>query len=81
MPFTNNVSERGLRGVKTKMKVSGQFQNLTNAQYYAKIRSYIETCHKNGINEFDALVKLVDDAPYSLNDILKIGRDDKEKSI
>ena len=50
IPFTNNTSERALRGIKTKMKVSGQFQNITNAEYYATIRSYIETCHRNGIN-------------------------------
>ena len=44
LPTTNNLSERALRGVKTKMKVSGQFASSKTANYYALIRSYIETC-------------------------------------
>ena len=43
VPFTNNLSERNLRGIKSKMKVSGQFQNIDRAIDYANIRSYIET--------------------------------------
>lgn len=49
IPFTNNEAERRLRSSKTKMKVSGQFQNLNNARYYARIKSYIETGHRHGI--------------------------------
>jgi len=70
VPFTNNLSERNLRGVKSKMKISGQFQNIKSARYYADIRSYIETCNKNGINEFEALLMLSIGEPYSLADIL-----------
>lgn len=79
LPFTNNVSERGLRGVKSKMKISGQFQNITNAEYYALIRSYIETCHRNGVNEHEALERLINDNPYSLEEILTIGKENAEK--
>lgn len=43
IPFSNNVSERSLRNSKTKMKISGQFKNLTSARNYAKIKSYLET--------------------------------------
>ena len=71
LPADNNLSERGLRGAKTKMKVSGQFQNLKNAEYYANIRTYIETCYRNGINPTDALIALMDDKPYKVSDILK----------
>ena len=70
IPLTNNVSERALRGVKTKMKVSGQFQNLSSAEYYANIRSYIETCHRNGINELEALQRLASGNPFTLSEIL-----------
>ena len=73
IPYTNNEAERGLRGVKTKMKVSGQFQNIENARYYANIRSYIETCNRNGINEIEALTRLLDGNPYTIEDILNIG--------
>ena len=79
LPFTNNVSERGLRGIKSKMKISGQFQNITNAEYYALIRSYIETCHRNGVNEHEALERLINDNPYSLEEILTIGKENAEK--
>ena len=75
LPFTNNLSERSLRGAKSKMKISGQFQNITNAEYYALIRSYIETCHRNGVNEHEAMERLIDDNPYSLEKILTIGNE------
>ena len=79
IPYTNNEAERGLRGVKTKMKVSGQFQNIENARYYAYIKSYIETCHKNGINETEALIRLLDNNPYTIDEIVAIGLANKEK--
>jgi len=71
LPFTNNLSERSLRGIKTKMKVSGQFQNEKTASYYASIKSYMQTCYQNGINEFNALLLLCLDKPFKLSDILK----------
>jgi len=69
IPYTNNESERSLRGVKTKLKVSGQFQNIEHAKYYANIKSYIETCKRNGINEYSALEKLLDNIPYTIDEI------------
>lgn len=80
LPFTNNLSERSLRGIKSKMKVSGQFQNIKNAEYYAAIKSYIETCHRNGINEHDCLNRLIQGNPYTLEEILEIGKNRAEKS-
>lgn len=75
IPFTNNVAERGLRGSKTKMKISGQFSNIANARYFASIRSYIETCKKNGLNPHIAIVKLLEGKPYTLNEILANKKD------
>lgn len=80
LPFTNNLSERALRGIKSKMKISGQFQNITNAEYYATIRSYIETCYRNNVNGHDALNRLIQDNPYTLDEILEIGKRNAEKS-
>lgn len=77
IPYTNNEAERGLRGVKTKMKVSGQFQNIENARYYASIKSYVETCHRNGINEIEALTRLLDGNPFTITEIIEIGKQDK----
>ena len=70
VPFTNNLSERGLRGVKSKQKASGQFWNVDSASWYATIRSYIETCARNGVNEYNALLMLSLGKPYTLNEIL-----------
>ena len=69
LPFSNNLSERALRGAKSKMKVSGQFQNVESARNYAAIKSYIETCYRNGINQVKALVRLCKGNPYSLDEI------------
>ena len=70
VPFTNNLSERGLRGVKSKQKASGQFWNIESAKYYATIRTYIETCQRNKVNVYNALLKLVLGKPYTLKEIL-----------
>ena len=80
LPFTNNLSERSLRGIKSKMKIAGQFQNVKTAKYYATIKSYIETCHRNGINEHDGLNRLINGNPYTLEEILRIGEDNAKKS-
>lgn len=72
IPTNDNLSERALRGVKTKMKVSGQFQNINYAKYYADIKTYIETSYRNGINPTDALILLMEDKPFNISDIIKI---------
>jgi hypothetical protein len=76
VPFSNNLSERSLRSSKTKMKVSGQFANIQNAEYFARVKSYIETCKSNGYNPHTALVKLIEDEPYTLEEILPVKKDD-----
>ena len=80
LPFTNNLSERGLRGIKSKMKISGQFQNIGNAEYYAAIRSYLETCYRNNVNGHEALIRLLNNNPYTLEEILEVGRKNVDKS-
>lgn len=69
VPFSNNLSERSLRSSKTKMKISGQFSNINNAEYYARIKSYIETCKRNGYNAHTAIVKLLENNPYTIEDM------------
>ncbi len=71
IPTNDNLSERALRGAKTKMKVSGQFQNIQYATYYADIKTYIETCYRNGMNPTDALILLMEDNPIKVSDIIK----------
>lgn len=76
IPFSNNLSERSLRSAKTKMKVSGQFANINNAEYFARIKSYIETCKTHQINPHIALVKLIENTPYTLDEILSFKKDE-----
>jgi len=69
LPTTDNLSERALRCIKSRMKVSGQFQSVITAGYFAKIKSYVETCRRNGINEIHALARLCEGNPYSVDEI------------
>jgi len=69
LPTTNNLSERGLRCIKSHMKISGQFANVTTARHYAAIKTYIETCRKNGINELAALSRLCAGNPIRVSEI------------
>ena len=71
VPFTNNLSERGLRGAKSKMKAAGQFWNINSASWYATIRTYIETCNRNNVNVYNALLKLSLGEPYTLKQVLE----------
>lgn len=59
IPPDNNGSERAIRNVKVKLKVSGQFKTQQGAEDYANLRSIIDTSRKRGLNEFDALVGIV----------------------
>ena len=77
LPSDDNLSERALRGIKTKMKVAGQFQNIERARYYANIKTYIETCYRNGINPTSALIDLMNNEPLKLSDILVKKKDEK----
>ena len=70
LPTTNNMSESGLRMTKTKQKVSGQFLKEETAAEFAAVRTYTETCRKNGVNEYEALARLMAGNPYTLEEIL-----------
>lgn len=51
------------------MKISGQFQNIERAQDYSRIKSYIETVHRNNVNVYEALLRLVMEEPFTLEEI------------
>ena len=55
VPPDNNASERAIRNVKVKLKVSGQFKSVDGAKDYANLRSIVDTSSKRGLNEFEAL--------------------------
>jgi transposase len=64
VPFTNNGAERDIRMVKTRQKISGCFRTLHGARVFARIRSYISTCRKQGRNILDELENAVLERPF-----------------
>ena len=70
LPTTNNLSERSLRPVKSKLKAAGQFINIRSVKIYAAINSYTQTCHINGVNIFQALKRLCTGHPFTLSEIM-----------
>ena len=58
VPADNNASERSVRPVKTKMKVSGQFKNDDGAESYTALHSIMQTARKNNRDPFAALAEL-----------------------
>lgn len=59
VPFDNNLSERGVRYIKSKIKVSTCFRLINNADGYVTINSIIDTCRKNCLNPFETIKKIL----------------------
>jgi transposase len=58
VPPDNNASERAIRNVKVKQKISGQFKSEQMAQNFAIIRSVVDTCIKRNIDIWQTLQKI-----------------------
>ena len=61
---TNNISERGVRPVKTQQKISGRLTSEDTTQDRLDIRSYIDTARKHGCNVIDVLRSAMTGAPW-----------------
>jgi transposase len=64
VPFDNNLAERDLRMMKLKEKISGTFRSNEGADYFCRIRSYIQTVKKNGLNVIEALKNAFHGKPF-----------------
>lgn len=59
IPPDNNASERGIRKLKIKQKISGTFRSETGADAFHAIHSITDTAWKNGQSPLDAIIALV----------------------
>jgi hypothetical protein len=61
---TNNISERGVRPLKTQQKISGRLASDEVTQDRLDIRGYIDTARKHGKNAMDVLHDLMLGRPW-----------------
>lgn len=59
IPSDNNASERGIRKLKVKQKISGCFRSQTGADAFHALHSIADTAWKNGQSPLDAILALV----------------------
>ncbi len=67
VPFDNNQAERDLRMQKLRQKISGCFRSMIFAQYHARIKGYISTLKKQGLDVLEYLSKAFQNDPFILN--------------
>ena len=66
MPFDNNLSERELRHVKCKQKISGFFKSKEGLQNYLDIKSLIITCKKQCLDYYTIISNIYQNIPVEL---------------
>jgi len=64
VPFDNNLPERDLRMMKLRQKISGTFRSFDALVDFCRIRGYVSTARKNGINALDALRRVFLGNPF-----------------
>jgi transposase len=62
---TNNISERGVRPLKTQQKISGRLTSEDTTQDRLDIRGYIDTARKHGQDILTVLRTIMNGAPWS----------------
>ena len=64
VPFDNNQSERDLRMMKLRQNISGTFRSFDALVDFCRIRGYVSTARKNGLNALDALSRVFQGEPF-----------------
>jgi hypothetical protein len=64
VPFDNNASEREIRMVKVRVKVSGSMRSEHGARAFLRIRSSLQTTKKHGTTWLQALTDLFEHIPW-----------------
>ncbi len=64
VPPDNNGSERDIRMIKLRQKISGCLRTLLGAQQFCTIRSYLSTAAKHGHPMLNALTMLTEHRPW-----------------
>jgi len=55
VPYDSNGSERAIRNIKVKQKVSGNFRSERGCEIFAILRSVFDTTIKKGGNPFETI--------------------------
>jgi transposase len=58
LEFTNNQAERDIRMIKLRQKISGCFRNASYAKYFVKIRGFISTMKKQGLDILGSIKRI-----------------------
>jgi len=64
VPFDNNLSERDLRMMKLRQKISGAFRSFDALVDFRRIRGYVSKARKNCINALNALRRVFLGDPF-----------------
>ncbi len=67
MPYNNNGSERAIRNLKVKQKISGGFRSDRGAEIFAILRSVVDTIIKKGGNPSESIRFVIMLQPVKMN--------------
>ena len=66
VPYDNNASERSVRPLKVKQKVSGMFKSEQGADAFCQLHSIADTARKNGQDPFRALIAVAENVSKTI---------------